>query len=156
MSITRVVLMLLVVGMLVGLGVPALAAGQDESQLWSGKAGILVPISGGHSAGIALGIERQLTNSAESRSAIELDYAHPSDVNDWYLLYNTRYHVNSGGYWGWGAGLNAMDVHGSTTTNLAYRLFYGQRWSRAFGEVGWLSGFRNGNSGVLLTIGTSF
>ena len=156
MSLRSQMLVLITLVVLAGLVAPTLAAAQDESQLWSGKVGLLIPLSGGHSAGIALGIERQLTNSAESRSALELDYAHPSDVNDWYLLYNTRYHVNSGGYWGWGAGLNAMDVHGSTTTNLAYRLFYGQRWSRAFGEVGWLSGFRNGNSGVLLTIGTSF
>jgi hypothetical protein len=156
MSLRSLMLVLLGLVVLVGLAAPAMAAGQDESQLWSGKAGILIPVSGGHSAGIALGIERQLTNSTESRSAIELDYAHPSDVNDWYLLYNTRYHVNSGGYWGWGAGLNEMDARGNTSTNLAYRLFYGQRWSRAFGEVGWLSGFRDGNSGVLLTIGTSF
>ena len=156
MSVTRLVLTLSLVGMVAGLVVPALAAGQDESQLWSGKVGIMVPTASGLHAGIALGVERQLTNRAASRSAIELDYAHPSDVNDWYLLYNMRYHVSGAGYLGWGAGLNEMDTNGSNTTNFAYRVFYGQRWNRAFGEIGWLSGMRNGNSGLLLSIGTQF
>jgi hypothetical protein len=148
--------MLAVAGMLAGFGVPARAAGQDESQLWSGKVGLMVPVSGGFGAGIALGLERQVSTSASGRAAIELDYAHPGDVDDWYLLYNTRYHVGGGGYLGWGAGLSAMDGEGSNSTDLAYRLFYGQKWDRTFGEVGWLSGFQDGNSGVLLTIGTKF
>ena len=156
MSVTRITMLLVTAGLLVGLGIPALAASSDDSQLWSGKAGILIPIAGGHSAGIALGIERQLTNRDDNRSAIELDFAAPSDATDWYLLYNSRYHVNSGGYWGWGAGLNNTSDDGSSSTNLAYRLFYGQKWSRVFGEVGWISGFRDANSGVLLTLGTTF
>jgi hypothetical protein len=153
MSATRIVPMLLIVGML---AIPALAWSQDESQLWSGKVGILVPTASGTHAGIALGIERQLSNGTGSRSAIELDYAHPSGVSDWYLLYNARYHVQSGGYWGWGAGLSTMESRGSTDTNLAYRLFYGQNWSRTFGEIGWISGMKDGNSGILLTVGAKF
>jgi hypothetical protein len=145
--------------MLVGLVIPALAEGQDESHLWSAKVGIMAPTSGGD-AGIALGLERQLNSWAGSRSAIELDYAHPSDASDWYLLYNMRYHVNGGGYWGWGAGLNTMNLsdagNSSTTTNFAYRVFYGQRWNQAFGEIGWLSGMKDGNSGLVLSIGTRF
>ena len=148
--------MLLVVGVVAALGVPALAADPEVAQLWSAKVGILVPTASGTHAGIALGIERQLTNGVSSRAAIELDYAHPSDVSDWYLLYNTRYHANSGGYWGWAAGLCAMDADDSTTTNLAYRLFYGRNWSRTFGEIGWISGMRNDNSGILVTIGAKF
>jgi hypothetical protein len=141
--------------MLVGLVIPSLAQGPDQSGLWSAKVGILAPTSG-PSVGILLGVERQLNSWRGSRSAIELDYAHPSDASDWYLLYNMRYHVNGGGYWGWGAGLNATDSSGDDTTSFAYRVFYGQRWGGTFGEIGWLSGLKDDNSGVSATLGVRF
>jgi hypothetical protein len=155
MSIKRMGLILGVAVIVAGLIVPALASA-DESSLWSGKVGLLIPVSGGFNTGIALGLERQISSSASSRAAIELDYAHPNDVNDWYLLYNNRYHLSGGGYLGWGAGFCAMDGGGNSSTNLAYRLFYGQNWNRTFGEIGWISGFEDGNSGVLLSVGTKF
>ena len=163
MSVTRMVISGLVVGMLVGLVIPALAAGGDQSALWTAKVGILAPVSDGTNAGILLGVERELNSWQGSRSAIELDYAHPSEggngVDAWYLLYNMRYHVNGGGYLGWGAGLNETDASGpgnSDTTNFAYRVFYGQRWDRITAEVGWLSGLRDDNSGLTLSVGLRF
>jgi hypothetical protein len=140
--------------LVVGLVVPAFAQGQDESQLWSGKVGLMVPMSG--DVGIALGLERQLAEGPTSRTAVELDYLHPGDAVAWYLLYNARYHVNSGGYWGWGAGLNTTNAHGLTDTFPGVRLFYGQNWGRTFGEVGGISGMRDHNTGVLLSLGANF
>ena len=163
MSVKRIVISLSVIGILAGLAVSAWSQGPDEVALWSAKVGILVPTATGTNAGVLLGVERQLNNWHGGRSALELDFAHPSaggnGVDDWYLLYNQRYHVGGGAYLGWGAGLNATDASGpgsDDTLNLAYRVFYGQRWDRIFGEIGWMSGMRDDNSGVSATLGLRF
>lgn len=149
----------------------AIAAAQDDGNRFGVRLGfydtvaseVAAAITGEPQIGFNVGLFYDIPRDEHSSISIALDFCpyklegfgSSVTITNWFLTGAYQRSFNERAYWGIGIGVARMTGADTNTTNFAYTLLLGYRFSESVAlEVRYLSGERVGNTGT--TVGVAF